>query len=215
LAATQAKVLGAMDTLFAEEIARLTQRRVGLPEARTGSTGCPPRFGGSLNVHPHLHTLAVDGVFEKLAPFGFAQALAEPIVIPEPTTLPVAPWGRLADGELFARARSIAWAVLIKRTWGFAVLTWPRCGWKRRVLSTITDPTVVRTLLEHLRVRSTPRPRAPARDPTGGAGRVASRGGGAPRRPRDPLGERVPRTSRHRCAEKKVTGTTCRARARC
>jgi hypothetical protein len=22
-------------------------------------------FGGSLNLHPHLHTLAVDGVFEK------------------------------------------------------------------------------------------------------------------------------------------------------
>jgi len=36
-----------------------------------------------------------------------------------------------------------------------------------RVLSTITDPAVVKKILSHLGVRTEPLPRAPARDPTG------------------------------------------------
>jgi hypothetical protein len=65
LAATKAKVLGAMDKIFAEEITRSTKQRAGIDGAETGSVACPQRFGGALNVHPHLHTLCVDGVFEK------------------------------------------------------------------------------------------------------------------------------------------------------
>ena len=77
----------------------------------------------------------------------------------------VAHWGRLDDGELFARARYVAWAVLRKRSWGFDVLTCPRCSGKLRVLATLTPPDVIRNILEHLGVRASPRPRAPARDP--------------------------------------------------
>ncbi|WP_437987902.1 transposase [Sorangium sp. So ce117] len=65
LAATKRGVLGAMNRIFAEEIGRLTRRLAGVADAQTGSVGCPQMFGGSLNLHPHLHTLAVDGVFEK------------------------------------------------------------------------------------------------------------------------------------------------------
>lgn len=54
-----------MDRIFAEEIARSTRRLAGIDGAQTGSIGCPQMFGGSLNVHPHLHTIAVDGVFVK------------------------------------------------------------------------------------------------------------------------------------------------------
>jgi hypothetical protein len=35
------------------------------------------------------------------------------------------------------------------------------------VLATITQPDVVRKILQHLGVRSSPLPRAPARDPDG------------------------------------------------
>jgi hypothetical protein len=35
-----------------------------------------------------------------------------------------------------------------------------------RVLATITNPLAVRRILEHLRMRADPLPRAPARDPT-------------------------------------------------
>ena len=65
LAAARSRVLGAIDRIFAEEIARLTKRLAGIDGAQTGSIGCPQIFGGSLNLHPHLHTLAADGVFEK------------------------------------------------------------------------------------------------------------------------------------------------------
>ena len=67
LAACKSDVLSAMDRLFAEAIARSTRWRAGVAGAETGSVGCPQRFGSSLNVHVHFHTLAIDGVFEKTA----------------------------------------------------------------------------------------------------------------------------------------------------
>ncbi|XYI04311.1 hypothetical protein ACMHYB_10150 [Sorangium sp. So ce1128] len=91
---------------------------------------------------------------------------AEPIALVAPTMISVAHWGRLEDGELFARSRYVEWAVMMKRIWGFDVLVCPRCSHKMKVLATITDPEVVRKILDPLRVRSTPLPRAPARDPT-------------------------------------------------
>ena len=58
-------MLGAIDRIFAERVARVTKRLVGKREgADTGSVAFPQRFG-SANVHPHIHTIAVDGVFEK------------------------------------------------------------------------------------------------------------------------------------------------------
>ena len=75
-------------------------------------------------------------------------------------------WERLNQGQFFAKSRTIDWAVLMKRTWGLDVLRCPRCARRLRVLATLTDTSVVRKLLAHLHVRSTPLPRAPARDPT-------------------------------------------------
>ncbi|XYH95555.1 transposase zinc-binding domain-containing protein [Sorangium sp. So ce1128] len=65
LAATRSDVLAEMERIFAEEIARVTTRLASIAGARTGSVGFPQRFGSSLNVHVHFHTLAIDGVFEK------------------------------------------------------------------------------------------------------------------------------------------------------
>ncbi|XYI03797.1 transposase [Sorangium sp. So ce1128] len=67
LAAKRSDVLAVMERIFAEEIARLTTQLAGIAGARTGSVGFPQRFGSSLNVHVHFHTLAIDGVFEKTA----------------------------------------------------------------------------------------------------------------------------------------------------
>ncbi|WP_437979305.1 transposase [Sorangium sp. So ce295] len=63
-----------MERIFAEEIARVTTRLASIAGARTGSVGFPQRFGSSLNVHVHFHTLAIDGVFEKTASCGTAPA---------------------------------------------------------------------------------------------------------------------------------------------
>ena len=65
LAATKPDVLTALGRIFAEEIARTTKRRTGIAGTETGAVSFPQRFGGSLNLHVHFHTLAVDGVFEK------------------------------------------------------------------------------------------------------------------------------------------------------
>ena len=42
-------------------------RTPGIAGAETGSVGCPQRFGSSLNLYLHFHTLALDGDFEKTA----------------------------------------------------------------------------------------------------------------------------------------------------
>jgi hypothetical protein len=44
-AAMKPGVIGAMDRLFAQEIARLTRRLAGVDGAQTGSVGCPQIFG--------------------------------------------------------------------------------------------------------------------------------------------------------------------------
>jgi hypothetical protein len=59
LAAQRSDVLAAMERIFAEEIARVTTRLVSIAGERAGSVGFPRRFGSSLNVHVHFHTLAI------------------------------------------------------------------------------------------------------------------------------------------------------------
>jgi len=90
---------------------------------------------------------------------------AEPVVFIDPTMITVARWGQLDDGALFAQARYVDWALMMKRTWGFDVLRCPRCSRRMRVVATILEPTVVRKILEHLGVRASPLPRAPPSDP--------------------------------------------------
>jgi hypothetical protein len=89
----------------------------------------------------------------------------EPVVAVDPTMISVGHWGRLEEGALFAWSRRLEWAVMMKRTFGFSVLRCPRCSRQMRVISTITEPPVVRQILDHLGVRASPLPRAPARDP--------------------------------------------------
>ena len=83
----------------------------------------------------------------------------------QPTMISISHWGRLLDGELFASERYVEWAVLMKRTWGFDVMRCARCSRKMRVLATITAPHVVRQILDHLGLRSSPLVADPARDP--------------------------------------------------
>jgi hypothetical protein len=93
------------------------------------------------------------------------QSSGQPVVLVDPTMITIARWGQLDDGALFARARYVDWALLMKRTWGFDGLRCPRCSRRMQVLATLLDPTVVRKILEHLGVRASPLPRAPPRDP--------------------------------------------------
>ncbi|AUX41808.1 uncharacterized protein SOCE26_032330 [Sorangium cellulosum] len=91
---------------------------------------------------------------------------AELAVHVEATTISLAHWGRLLDGELFATSRYIERAVPMKRSFGFNALTCPRRERKMHVLATITQPSTIRRILEHLGLRAEPLTAAPARDPT-------------------------------------------------
>jgi hypothetical protein len=42
-----------------------TKRVANIAGTETVAVSFPQRFGGSLNLHIHFHTLAIDGVFEK------------------------------------------------------------------------------------------------------------------------------------------------------
>jgi hypothetical protein len=102
-----------------------------------------------------------------LAPAGLtvAAVAAAPVVAVDPTRITVAHGGRLENGALFAWSMRLEWAEMMKRTFGFHVLLCPRGRRKMRVIATITEPAVVRKLLEPLGVRASPLPCAPARDP--------------------------------------------------
>jgi hypothetical protein len=93
-------------------------------------------------------------------------ACGDPVVFVDPTRISIAHWGRLDEGELFARSRQIDWAVLMKRTWGLDVMRCPACSHRLRVVATLTERAVVTKILDHLQVRKAPLPRAPVRDPT-------------------------------------------------
>src|SRR4029078_13363914 len=63
--ATKPDVLTTLGRIFAEEIGRVTKRLANIEDAEMGAVSFPQPFGGSLILHIHFHTLAVDGVFEK------------------------------------------------------------------------------------------------------------------------------------------------------
>jgi hypothetical protein len=94
-------------------------------------------------------------------------ASAVPLVFDDPTAISVGHWSRILDGELFATSSRVEWAVLLRRTYGFDALRCPKCDARMRVISTITDPSVVNKILSHLGLRTEPLPLARARDPTG------------------------------------------------
>jgi hypothetical protein len=64
-----------------------------------------------------------------------------------------------------ARARRLRWAELLRRVFAVDVLTCPDCGGPRRLIATITDGLVVRRILDHLGLPSSPTTIAPARAP--------------------------------------------------
>jgi hypothetical protein len=64
-----------------------------------------------------------------------------------------------------ARTRRLRWAELLRRVFAVDVLTCPHCGGTRRLIAMITEGLVVRRILDHLELPSSPPPIAPARAP--------------------------------------------------
>ena len=61
--------------------------------------------------------------------------------------------------------RYYRWAELMQRVFEVDVLLCEHCGGRRRVLTFLTDPPVLRAILEHLGLAADPPSVAPARGP--------------------------------------------------
>jgi hypothetical protein len=77
-----------------------------------------------------------------------------------------------ADGQVEPseelRERRLCWAELMKRVFEVDVLECPRCGGRRKLIATITEPGVVVAILESLGLPPRAPPPAPARREDGG-----------------------------------------------
>ena len=83
-----------------------------------------------------------------------------------PNVLSVRHWDRLLGGALYAATPRVDWASLLRRSFSVDVLECARCGGRLRVLGEVTEPTMVRLVLDSLGM-PTGAPRvARARDPT-------------------------------------------------
>ena len=63
LCAFRSDAAAAIGRIFVEAITGELRREVGEDEAEHGAIVFPQRFGGSLNLHLHLHVLLLDGLF--------------------------------------------------------------------------------------------------------------------------------------------------------
>lgn len=117
---------------------------------------------------PRAHMVRYHGVF---APNANARALLPPPPPPPQVSLeltpaypPATPPPEHNDNKPPSQAK-IRWAQLIQRVWNTDVLSCPGCGGRRRIISLITDPSVIQQILQHLNLPTTAPTVAPARGP--------------------------------------------------
>ena len=83
-----------------------------------------------------------------------------------PNVLGVKHWSRLLDGLLYAASPRVDWGNLLRRSFDVDVLACPKCHGRLRVLSDVTDPSMVRLMLESVGLPADAPHAARARDPT-------------------------------------------------
>jgi hypothetical protein len=83
-----------------------------------------------------------------------------------PNTLSVRHWNRLAEGQLYAASRRIAWGPLLRRTFAVDVQQCPKCHGRVRVVGAVLDPVAAHAILVRLALPSAAPSLARARDPT-------------------------------------------------
>jgi len=140
---------------------RLQCRRLGVKGAEPGSVTFVQRFGGMLK--------STCGTWRRAwrsasgpSPAARREAAALPASDPAPGQAPPATPGPSPT------PRHLSWASLLKRVLDVDALTCPRCNVPMVVLAFLTDPPVVRRILDHLHLPSVPPLVAPARCPFDG-----------------------------------------------
>jgi hypothetical protein len=92
--------------------------------------------------------------------------LAPGVTLLAPNVLSVPHWQRLLGGRLLAPPVRVDWARLLQRTFEVDVLACSKCGGRLRVLGEVTEPAMVRLVLESLAMPTDAPRAARARDPT-------------------------------------------------
>jgi hypothetical protein len=87
-------------------------------------------------------------------------------VLLAPNILSVKHWDRLLGGALYAATRRVDWASLLRRSFDVDVLQCVSCGGRLRVVGEVTEPAMVRLVLESLGMPAEGPRIARARDPT-------------------------------------------------
>jgi hypothetical protein len=67
--------------------------------------------------------------------------------------------------RLFTQKKNIPWARLLARVFNIDVATCIKCGGNMKIIAAIEDPKVIRKILEHMGLATTPPPLYPARGP--------------------------------------------------
>jgi hypothetical protein len=121
---------------------------------------------------PYANLVRYHGVFANRSrfrpllpspPVAIGPASSEPARAEQPVPRPACPGNAPATGSGRRRPRRIAWASLLKRVFDVDALTCRKCNVPMVVLAFLTDPPVVKRILDHLHLPSVPPPVAPAR----------------------------------------------------
>jgi hypothetical protein len=118
---------------------------------------------------PRLHTVRYAGVL--------AASKLRPRLAPKPVVAPAKPTADVAESP--RRGAYRPWAELLKRTFGFDVLTCPCCSGRMKLLSLVTDPKSVARYLRGIGEPTDVPKRTPGRGPPYWASRVLRRGAGS------------------------------------
>jgi hypothetical protein len=95
-------------------------------------------------------------------------------VLLAPNILGVKHWDRLLGGALYAATPRLDWPTLLRRSFDVDILQCARCGGRLRVLGEVTEPAMVRLVLESLGMPTEGPTVARARDPTESLGNPES-----------------------------------------
>jgi hypothetical protein len=118
---------------------------------------------------PYANLVRYHGVFANRSKYR-PLLPAPPVAVQAASCEPATPESRAVQpanpprtGTGSRRPRRMAWASLLKRVFDVDALTCPTCNVPMVVLAFLTDPHVVKRILDHLHLPSVPPPVAPAR----------------------------------------------------
>ena len=123
----------------------------------------------AMTPRPETHVLICHGLFAPRAR-GRARVVVYGRRVPEPTasTAPLAT-GPDGTGVTTASPRAWSWAALMHRAFGLDVLACAQCGGRLRLIATLHDPAVIRTILAHLALAHSGQSPGPAPPKSGAA----------------------------------------------